>query len=128
MGFREEASRRYARNWIKVPSTDPAYTPLADAVTLRSEIDQIRFVSVDPPILPGRIGGQPVRVVRGTRSTGPLDAALLYVRKKGVQLPVAARLTGFSGATYTTLFSNWNEPIQVPAPTHSVPISSTNLR
>jgi hypothetical protein len=128
MGFREEASRRYAPNWIKVPSTDRAYASIADAATLRSEIDLIRFVAVDPPVLTGRISGQQVLVVRGTRTAGQPDAALLYIRKKGVPLPVAARLTGFSGAIYTTLFSNWNESIQVTAPSHSLPISSTDLR
>jgi hypothetical protein len=127
MGFRDAGSRRYARRWIKVPHSDRAYAPIAFAATLRTEIDHLRFVGVDPPILSGRIGGQPVRVVRGTRSGAPPDSALLYVRARGAPLPVAARVIAFSGATFTTRFSNWNEPIQISAPAHPVPINTTNL-
>lgn len=127
MGFREAPSRRYAQRWIEIPHTDRAFAGVADAATLRTEIDHLRFVDVDPPILPGRIGGQAVLVVRGTRSRTPLHEALLYVRAHGIPLPVASRNTYFSGATYTTRFSNWNELIRLEAPAHPVAIDTTGL-
>src|SRR5206468_6505676 len=123
----EAASRRYAGRWIRIPHGDRAFAAVADAATLRTEIDHLRFVSVDPPTLPGRIGGRAVLVVRGTRSRGPLDAAWLYVRARGVPLPVASRENAFSGATYITRFSNWNEPVRVGAPARSVSITTTGL-
>lgn len=127
MGFRAAGSVTYAGRWIKIPRGNRAYASVADAVTLDTELDNVRFVSVDPPILPGRIDGQAVLVVHGTRSEAPIDAAWLYVRARGAPLPVAARVTAFSGATYTTHFSRWNELIRVRAPVDSVEISATNL-
>jgi hypothetical protein len=127
MGFHEAASQKYANRWIKIPSSNRAYLSIAFAATLATELDHIRFVSVDPPVLPGRIAGQSVLVIRGTRSAAPLGTALLYVRKGRTTLPVAARVTAFSGATYTTVFSRWNEGIHVTAPVHPVPMAATNL-
>lgn len=97
MGFRGAGSQRYAGRWTKVPSNDPGYAPIALAVTLGSEIENLRFVSVDPSMLPGRIDGQPALVVRGTRWNAPLDSAWLCVRARAAPLPVAAQ--GRSGVT-----------------------------
>jgi hypothetical protein len=127
IGFHYAASHNYAGRWISVPRTDKAYAPIAYGATLATEFEHLRFVTVDPPVLGGRIAGQSVLVLRGTRSNAPLDTALLYVRKGGVPLPVAARVTAFSGATYTTLFSRWNEAIHLTAPARPVPIAATNL-
>lgn len=127
MGFRAAGAVKYAGRWIKVPRGNRAYASVADAVTLDTELENVRFVSVDPPILPGRIDGQAVLVVHGTKSEAPIGAAWLYVRASEVPLPVAARVTAFSGATYTTHFSHWNELIRVRAPADFVEISATNL-
>jgi hypothetical protein len=128
MGFRAAGSVRYAGRWIRIPRGNRAYASIADAVTLESELEHVRFVSVDPPINPGRIDGQAVLVVRGTRTGAPIGAAWLYVRAHGMSLPVAARVTTFSGATYTTHFSRWNEPIRISVPAGSVEVSATNLQ
>jgi hypothetical protein len=128
MGFRAAGSAKYAGRWIKIPRGNRDYATVAEAVTLHTELENLRFVSVDPPILPGRIDGQAVLVVHGTRSETPIDAAWLYVRARGAPLPLAARVTAFSGATYTTRFSRWNELIRIRAPADSVEIGATDLQ
>jgi hypothetical protein len=109
----------YAGKWLLIPRDSSIYALVARNVTIGS------FARDSVPgshlsVVTGTVGG---RTLKGLRGTAPQGGVLTtYVHEGGTFLPVAgievergARV----GLGHVTL-SDWNEPVHVQAPTHSV--------
>jgi hypothetical protein len=109
----------YAGKWLSISHHSSLYPLVARNVTIGS------FARGCVPgsrlsLVTGTVGG---RTLRGLRGTAPEGGVLTtYVKKSGTLLPVAgieiergARV----GLGHVTL-SDWNEPVHVQAPIHSV--------
>jgi hypothetical protein len=115
---------KYAGDWIKVPRSNPAFSTVAEGVTVASSISELGLSSPLRLTKPTTVDGQAVVGIRG-KSHGV--GATLYVRKSGVPLPVSEVVAGSEGSTTvraSAVFSKWGETVKVSAPKHSVPVTA----
>ena len=123
-GFSAAAAAKYASVWLRVTKSDSAFAKVTAGLTMSTMPAQLMLPN---PRLVGTttLGGSRVRELRAvfTETSGTVTG-LLYVRSRGVPLPVEQKFTQSSGAG-SDVFSNWNEPVTVTAPTSSVPFAAT---
>ena len=122
MRFPTDAATAYAGRWLAIAHSAPDFKTVAAAVRLGSMIDQLKmpqpFKSTGPATVQGiRVAGIQSQFSRG----GQRIAETLYVRATGSPLPVEQNARGTTFQLRITL-SDWNEPVQVSAPTQAVPI------
>jgi hypothetical protein len=115
------APSSYAGRWFSVPHNSPGYANAARNLTIGS------FARDSVPenhlsLVRDAVGGRPMRGLRGAAPEG--GVLTTYVPESGPSLPAEAIEVEHGaqfGIGHTTL-SNWNEPVHVKTPAHSVPI------
>lgn len=124
MGIKPSAAARYANSWILIPRSDSGYSTVAAAVTLASAIDELKLSRPLAKVPVRTINGQLVIGISGKDPTSPggRATATLYARATGTPLPVREQTRLGTGRISVT-FSRWNEPVQLRAPAHAVPIA-----
>jgi len=112
----------FAGKWFSIPHNSPIYALVARNITIGSFArgcvprSHLSFVT-------GTVGGRTMRGLRGTAPDG--GVVTTYVQESGRPLPVEGIEVEYGvqvGLGHVTL-SDWNEPIHVEAPTHSVPMA-----
>jgi hypothetical protein len=126
-GFSPAESARLTGRWVSFRSGQPYYQQIVDALTLDSAIGVVRLSGRLTAKGVGRVGGQPVVVVRGTAPAVPGVPAgtkgTLYVATTGRMLPVS--YAEASGSIHlSAVFSRWGETVNVAAPRDAIPITS----
>lgn len=126
MGFSSSQASRYRGRWLSIPHGFPTYGTVAAAVTLPSFVHKLGFTNSSLVGVTATFRG---RKVIGVRRTGTVEGLhtveTLYARASGAPLPVAVIQVAPSKSYHQTLtMSDWNEPVRVTAPAHSVPIST----
>jgi hypothetical protein len=123
MGFSGAAATRFAGRWIKIPHTAPSYPTVSEAVRLRSTIKEITLPRPRVALPESVLNGRRVIGIRNTSmASGHRVTRTLYVRAAGLRLPVA-EVTRDGGNRISVTFSNWNQPVNVSAPTGATLIS-----
>jgi hypothetical protein len=123
--FTQAQAKRYAGEWISIPSTSGAYAPVAADATFASFVGDL-LPSRHLRVVRATIAGKRSVGLRGTvRQAGLELTETVYAPARGTPLPfqekaVAARVRGTSVAR----MSRWNEPVHVAAPANAVPIST----
>lgn len=125
MGFDLPEASRYHGRWISIPRGFRSYGTLAASVTLTSFVRQLDLRGSALVGVTGRLGSQKVIGVRRTGTVeGLRTVETLYARAYGKPLPVALiQVAPKKGYRDSLLLSQWNEPVHVSTPAHSVPIS-----
>ena len=126
IGFRETPSKTYAGRWIRIPPGNSAFRNVAAGVTLPTEINGLRLVSARSAF-EGAVGGEKQIVIFGTTNRSALDQARLVLRGNGTPLPVSEVVPEYSGPTFRTSLSHWNEKVTVTVPPHAVDVRKTGL-
>src|SRR5271166_5357626 len=131
VGMPSTLATRYAGKWIAFTPTQKSFAAIAKSLTLSAAVGQI---SIGPPFTSSTgptVGNVPTVLVRGTTtmfsSSGAKGRASLSIRTNGTPLPVTFAGRGSqSGKTESgqVVFSGWNEPVHVVAPSSSVNASS----
>jgi len=124
-GLTKTQATTYAGQWISIPKGDKDYGSAAADVTLGS------FIQISTPrghLAAGvqKLHGQRVLAVAGVTGKGKKrELKVLAARPKGTRLPVEEDEVA-PGQEYLahTVFSRWNETVQVQVPASSVPIST----
>jgi len=125
-GFSATAAARYADTWLEVTPAESAFANLTSAVTMSTIPAQI--VLPKPQLLNGEstVAGTRVKAIRAVVSVSSgKETGVLYVRSKGIPLPVELTSALVKGGSGSDVFSNWNETVAVTAPSSSIPFSST---
>jgi hypothetical protein len=123
MGFKPRAAAKYANTWIVIAPGSGAYTAVAAAVTLASNVSEIGPHGTLSPVRTTTLSGLRVHAVRGTGTVqGKRIVDVLYARATGAPLPVAEITTQGANLSRTT-FGPWNAPVHVSVPAHAVPIA-----
>ena len=125
-GFSAGAAARYAGTWLEVTPSDSAFSNLTSAVTMSTVPAQI--VLPKPQLLKGEstVVGSRVKSLRAVVSVpSGKETGILYVRSTGDPLPVELTSALVKGGRGSDVFSKWNEPVTVTAPSSSVPFAST---
>jgi hypothetical protein len=124
-GLTKAQATKYAGQWISIPKGDKFYGPTAADVTLGSAI-QIITPHGRLSRFKAKQHGTRVIGVRGTSGTGKKKLLqVLAAKARGKRLPLEEDEVA-PGQEYIsrTVFSKWNEPVQVQAPASSTPIST----
>jgi hypothetical protein len=122
MRFPANAAGVYAGRWLVLAHTTPDFKTVAAAVRLGSMLDQLKM-----PGTPRSTGIATVRetTVAGIQTqfsqAGQRITETLYVRANGSPLPVEQIADAGTFRLKITL-SNWNESVEVAAPTGAIPI------
>jgi hypothetical protein len=123
-----------ADKWIKVVKTDKIYTTLADGITTRSNISQLRRAIV--PLSTKHVPGSSSIEVLGAFSKTPKrnqligNAALFVNSSTGRPTVLRGRASTTTGAhtTLTWTFSRYGKPVHVVAPPTAVAYSSLHAK
>lgn len=131
LGMPSSLASTYAGKWIAFRPSDKSYSAIAQSLTISAAIAQI---SINPPLTSSagpKVGNASTVVVHGTTtslsSSGSKGPATLSIRSNATPLPVTFTGTGRqSGKTEKgqVVFSRWNEPVKVVAPSSSVNAST----
>lgn len=130
LGLTEAQAARYAGRWILIARSDDVYARTTNGLTLGSLVHD----TTSPDL--GN-SGKP-KVITGT-CTGPGSVSSkmekdggsyvsLSMQASGARLPDAVAVNFGPGTWFDGCFSNWNKPVSVLAPTHSVPIATVRGR
>jgi hypothetical protein len=123
--FDKAQAKHYAGKWISIPSTSGAYAAVAADATFASFVSDL-LPSRHLGLVRATVAGRKALGVRGVvHERGLKLTETVYAPAAGTPLPfdekaVAARIR----ATSVARMSRWNEPVNVAAPAHSVPIST----
>jgi hypothetical protein len=113
-------AHRYAGKWIAIPKGDKLYSALAPylnpAAILQQATPQGKLKVSKPTPHAARLLD-----VSGTEGGSHSD---LEARGTGDPLPVSYAWRDFSVDRISMRFSNWNEPLDIQAPKHAVPIAT----
>ena len=125
LGLTNAQATQYAGRWISVTKGDKAYAATADGLTLASIVHD---VTPHGPLelVKKEFHGKQVFALEALG--GPQQAPVfrvLVAPRKGQRLPIEASSINPSRALSThTDFSRWNEPVNVHAPSGSIPIAT----
>ena len=123
--FSQAQAKRYAGQWISIPSTSGAYAVVAADATFASFVGDL-LPSRHLQVVRATIAGKRSLGLRGAVSQAGLELTeTVYAPARGTPLPFeekagAARIRGTSVAR----MSRWNEQVHVAAPANAVPIST----
>jgi hypothetical protein len=127
LGMSEANATQLAGQWIAVKSTSPYYQQVVTGVTTSSVLGEFAPTGALRTTPRQQVDGQSVVGVRGT---APSDSGLpagsavtLYVAATGRPLPVSC-VEGSGDDKNDVTFSHWGEPVNVSAPSASVPAPS----
>lgn len=124
IGIKTAGAKKYANTWIVVPSSHPAFAPIAAAVTLVSAIDELGAKTGTLTRTAARLGGKSVVGVRSVAKVNGVSVTdTLLAQDAKLRLPVQELVT-HSGFRATNTFSRWNEPVSVKKPGKAVPIAT----
>lgn len=123
MGFTKVETDLYANRWIAIPKGDPAFVPVAAAVTLDSALDDLTPQGTLARVADTTVGGRRVVGVRGTSlQSGKTVVNTLYGRASGAALPVRSVETT-KGVRVVAVLGRWNERVSLPATRGAVAIA-----
>jgi hypothetical protein len=124
-GFTPAQAARYAGKWISVPATSGAYSGLAADATFASFLSDL-LPSRHLAVVRATVAGKTSVGLRGTvLQGGEKLVETVYAPAHGAPLPFESKAVapGHPGTSVTRM-SRWNEPVQLAAPAHAVPIST----
>jgi hypothetical protein len=125
MGFKAPDAAEYAGKWILIPHDAGGFATVAAGVRLASTIDETKLpaplVSVPATVVNGE---RVVGVASTRRVSGHTVTETLYIRAKGVPLPVV-EVARQGSSSFKVTFSGWNERVRVVAPSHVVHLANT---
>jgi hypothetical protein len=125
LGLTKAQASSYAGRWISILRGDKHYNQTAGDVTLGSFLQSItphgRLAA-----LKGKVRGRRVVGVKATSGTGKRkELQVLAAPATGKRLPLEEdELSPGRAYISHTAMSKWNEPVQVPAPANSVPLTT----
>jgi hypothetical protein len=106
---------RYAGRWFAVRSPTLEYAVVAEAVQMRSFVNELTMPGPFTAVPATSIGGRRVTGVRGKLTQSGKTALLTLYVAGGSPLPVAQVIQGSTGKVTTTM-TRWNERVSVVAP------------
>jgi hypothetical protein len=131
LGFSSTVATNYANKWIAVHSTDSLFKSIVAAVTLAGTLAQLNPTGTLSVTAPSTLAGRQVVGVKGglpgTPQKGVTGRTTLFVATSDPTVPLEFSGTADQGTQHVTdkgTFSNWGKPLQLTAPTPSVPFSS----
>jgi hypothetical protein len=131
MGLSAASAATYAGKWISIDASDAPYESITKAVNLEGTLGDLKptghltltgVTTQASQSVIGVRGGLPPGAAKGT--TG---SAVLYISTSKPTVPIVFNVQQkTSGTTETDVgtFSNWGKPLNLVAPTTSVPFSS----
>lgn len=127
MEFTSAQSSRYAGRWISIPHSASSYPTVSAGVTLPSLL-RVLYPKGEAVRVVGKVGGrQVVGLRKHARHAGVGYTETLWAKARGRPLPVEDYSVAPSkGYWQRVTLSRWNEPVQVSAPAHAVPISTVS--
>ena len=113
-----------AGKWISLVPSDPEYSAVSDAVTLRSDFNQIKL---EGPFSKASVslGGQDVTAIHGYvpgPSSNSRVRAVLDITAEGTILPVAFQASD-GQLTESLRWSKWGDAVSLVAPQDPKPVS-----
>ncbi|MDX6480534.1 MAG: hypothetical protein QOG85_1044 [Gaiellaceae bacterium] len=128
LSLTDAQATRYAGQWISVPTSDDLYARTSDGLTLASLVRNVTSpdlgASFPPRVIRTKLGGTSViDFVEGEPGRGG-PSLKVSTRAGGNGLPIYAAVDFGPGTSFAGRFSNWNEPVHVRAPAHSIPLAS----
>jgi hypothetical protein len=129
MGFPAAASKKYAKRWINVPSSNSAYNQLSSGLTIKTAFSLVPVTAPYTDIPTTTVNGKKVIGVKGSTSgSSSLTDAIVkfYAQATGKLLPVNESGSASSSGQAVKVnidYSNWNESITLPKASKVVPIT-----
>jgi hypothetical protein len=115
MGLTSAQVSQYAGRWFSVKPPTVEYAVIAEAVRMRSFVNELTMAGPYTAVPATTLGGHSVTGVRSkVTHAGKTATVTLYVAG-GSSLPVVQVVDGSSGKVTTTL-TRWNEQVAVVAP------------
>jgi hypothetical protein len=111
------AAQLFDGKWLKAPSSDPEFAPLASLTNLRGLVEKTLGSH-------GRLTKGSLTTLSGRKAIAVTDATkggTLYVATEGPPYPIAIVQRGASGGRIT--FASWNQPVTILAPSGAIDIS-----
>jgi hypothetical protein len=131
MGFPAAVATNYANKWIAVHSTDSLFKSIVSAVTLAGTLAQLNPTGTLTVTAPTNVTGRQAVGVKGGLPGRPQQGVsgntTLFVAASNPTVPLEFSGTAAQGTQHVTdkgTFSDWGKPLQLTAPTGSVPFSS----
>ncbi len=131
LGFSATVAANYANKWIAVHSTDSLFKSIVAAVTLTGTLAQLKPTGTLSVTSPTTVAGRQVVGVKGglpgAPQQGVTGSTTLYVATNNPTVPLEFSGTATQGTQHVTdkgTFGNWGKPLDLTAPTPSVPFSS----
>jgi hypothetical protein len=116
---------KYANKWLSISATSSGYAAVSDAVTLKSDFNDVvipgKVTEGSPVVLHGR-KVIPLHGAAAKTSTTPAIKATLYVTTSTPVRPVELHLKSTS-ETVTATWSKWGHEVRLKAPAKSSPIT-----
>ena len=131
MGLSAANAATYAGKWISIASTDAPFSSVAKAVSLTGTLEELQpsgkltltaATTRAAHAVIGVHGGLPGGATKGTKGS-----AVLYVSTSKPTVPIVFQVTETSNGSKETdvgTFSNWGKPLNLVAPTKSIPYAS----
>lgn len=123
LGFTMTAASQEAHRWLSVPPTSSHFARIAAGLTVSSSVSVLvtgRPTSVGESV----VDGEKVIGLKSESKAQPRTTGILYVRAQGLPLPVELRASSATG-TRITIFSHWNEPVTLKAPSGAAPVQTS---
>jgi hypothetical protein len=125
-GFTAETADRYSDVWLSVTTADGAFAKLTSGLTMATLPEQLSMPG--STVIKGAttVSGQRVTKLTSTATISSHTViSYLYVRARGLRLPVEQTFKEAGIGSGSDRYSQWNKPVAVTAPTKTVPLSST---
>ena len=106
---------RYAGRWFSLRSPNLAYAVVAEAVRMRSFVNELTMPGPFTAVPTTIVGGHRVTGVRSKVTHAGKTALLTLYVASGSPLPVAQVIEGSNGKV-TTMMTHWNERVSIVAP------------
>jgi hypothetical protein len=125
-GLTTAVATTLANQWVSASPSDSAFPSLAAGLTLSSALGEVSPTGSIVKGKPQTVDGQPTTSLSGTGPAG-ITRLTLFVAAHGRSLPVEAVGSSSSAQKVSgeiVTFSRWGEPVHVPVPSKSIPIST----
>ncbi|HLN05104.1 MAG TPA: hypothetical protein VK217_02415 [Acidimicrobiales bacterium] len=128
-GLSATLSSEFAGRWISVPSTNQGFSTIAGTLAVKTAAAQL--VKLPGTLTRGRtstqMGHATVAVKATQRSSSGSLILTIYVATTGPALPIlvegTTKATGSSARSISARFSDWDEALNVTAPSNAIPIA-----
>lgn len=130
MGFTATAATDEANRWLSIPHSNPDFSAVAAGLTIGSTTTELEMTRPIASLGESIVLGQKVVGLKGkARSPAgkPQLTMVVYVRARGVQLPVEAKLT-YQSVTDVISLGHWNERVAETTPSDAISLQTSWLR